>query len=426
MQIPRRFRTHTADQGMDILSEFFVPRIQMVIDLEGPLDPDRLSDALRLSLDAEPVLGCRFVPRWIWPYWERLEKVDPAHLLKTDQTPEEFLGADFDEKQHPQIQGLLTKDNRLVLKVNHQVADAGGTKEVGYLVARIYRKLGENPSFRPEPNLGSRSLKQVYRRFIPRRFFGLLGRVFRELWGNIRPLKSMNLLGSPDRAGAPVHVFKHFSKERLDAARSRVAEIGPTLNDMMVTASLRAIAQHTKWNNKGALRLTGTVDLRRYLPERKGAAICNLSSFYFVNLGQDLGADFIETLSRVKTQIDRLKNDYFGLAFIFGGYLLFHPYYPFSLTKRMMRWCFRYLLRKGNFPPAMTNMGEISDHLLDFGSPQVAHAMLAVPAGQPPVLAPGVTGFRNSLTMSAGFYESAYPRTDMETLLNRIDSELPG
>jgi NRPS condensation-like uncharacterized protein len=425
MKIPRRFRTYTADQGMDILSDFFVPRIQLLTDLEGPLDPDRLSDALRLSLDAEPVLGCRWVPRWIWPYWERLEKVDPNHLLKTDQTVEEFLGADFDEKQHPQIQALLTKDNRLVLKVNHQVADAGGTKEVGYLVAKMYRELGKDPSYRPEPNLGSRSLKQVYRRFIPRRFFGLLGRVFRELWGNIRPLKSINWLSTPDRTGAPIHIFKHFSKERLDTARSQVAEIGPTLNDLMVTASLRAIAKHTNWNKNGVLRMTGTVDLRRYLPKRKGAAICNLSSFYFVNLGHDLGANFIETLSRVKQQIDRLKTDYFGLSFIFGGYLMFHPY-PFALTRRMMRWFFRYLLRKGNFPPAVTNMGEIDDALLDFGSPRVASAFLAVPAGQPPVLAPGLTGFRNSLTMSAGFYESAYPRPDMETLLNLIDNELPG
>lgn len=425
MKIPHRFRTHTADQGMDILSEFFVPRIQLLIDLEGPLDPDRLSDALRLSLDAEPVLGCRFVPRWICPYWERLDKVDPTHLLKTDQTVDEFLGADFDEKQHPQVQALLTKDNRLVLKVNHQVADAGGTKEVGYLVARMYRELERNPSYCPEPNLGSRSLKQVYRRFIPRRFFGLLGRVFRELWGNIRPLKSMNWLSAPDRTGAPVYVFKHLSKERLYAARSQVAEIGPTLNDLIVTASLRAIARHTNWDNNGVLRLTGTVDLRRYLPERKGQAICNLSSFYFVNLGHDLGANFTETLSRVKQQIDRLKTDYFGLGFIFGGYLGFLPY-PFFLTRRLMRRFFRYLLHKRNFPPAMTNMGIIDDNLLNFGSPRVASAVLAVPVSQPPILAPGFTGFRNSLTISAGFHESAYPRPNMETFLNLIDSELPG
>lgn len=425
MQIPRRFRTHTTDQGMDILSEFFVPRIQLLADLEGPLDPDRLCDALRLTLDAEPILGCRFVPRWICPYWERLEKVDPSHLLKTDQTVEEFLAADFDEKQHPQFQALFSRDNRLILKVNHQIADAGGTKEIGYLVARIYRKLKDDPAYQPTPNLGSRSLKQVYRRFVPRRFFGLLGRVLRELWGNLRPYKSMTWLSSSDRTGAPVYVFKHLPKERLDSARSQVVDLGPTLNDLMVTASLRAIARHVNWSNDGVLRFTGTVDLRRYLPGKKGAAICNLSSFYFLNLGHDLGSTFTETLSRVKHKIDRLKADYFGLGFIFGGYLAFLPY-PFTVTRSLMRSFFRSLIRRGNFPPTMTNMGEIDDEKLNFGSPRVSSATLAVPVSNPPILAPGFAGFRNSLTISAGFYESAYPRPDMQALLNRIDSELPG
>jgi len=424
MQIPRRFRTHTSDQGMDILSKFFVPRIHLLMDLEGPLDPDRLFNALRLSLDAEPILGCRFVPRWIRPYWERLEKVDPAHLLKTDQTVEEFLGADFDEKRHPQIQALLTPDNRLALKVNHQAADAGGTKEVGYLVSRIYRKLKDDPAYRPTPNLGSRSLKQVYRRFIPRRFFGLLGRVFRELWGNLRPFTSMPWPSGLLKQGTPVYVFWHIEKKRLDSARSQVAELSPTLNDLMVTAFLRALASHTGWNNNGALRLTGTVDLRRYLPERRGAAICNLSSFFFLNLENDLGARFTDTLARVKKQIDRLKTDFFGLGFIFGGYLNSLPY-PFFLSRLVVRKFFSRLQRKGNFPPAMTNMGIIDDRLLDFGSPRVSRAMLTTPVNQPPTMACGLTGFRDSLTMSMGIYESALPRAKIEDLFNLIDNELP-
>jgi NRPS condensation-like uncharacterized protein len=425
MQIPHRFPARTADQGIDILSEFFVPRIQLLIDFDGPLDPDRLSEALRLSLDAEPVMGCRFVPRWIRPYWERLEKVDPAQLLKTGQTPEEFLGADFDETQHPQLQALLTRDNRLLLKVNHQVADAGGVKELGYLVARIYRKLKDDPSYRPTPNLGSRSLKQVYRRFVPRRFFGLLGRVFRELWGNMRPLKNMTWPSGLLKHGTPVYVFKHIAKERLDSARARFREHGPTLNDLMVTAFLRALASHTGWNNNVALRLTGTVDLRRYLPERRGAAICNLSSFYFLNLGHDLGAGFTDTLALVKKQIDRLKTDFFGLGFVFGGYLSSLPY-PFCLSKLLLRKLFSRLQRKGNFPPALTNMGVIDDRLLDFGSPRVARAMLTTPVNRPPTMSCGLTGFRDSLSFSIGIYESAVPRAEIKDFFNLIDHELPG
>ena len=427
MQIPRRFRTRNTDQGMDILDTFFVPRIQLLVDFEGPLDPDRLADALRLCLDAEPVLGCRFVPRWIKPYWERLSGSDlhPADLLQTGPDVDAFLAGDFQREAGPQLRALLTPDNRLVLKVNHQVADAGGVKDLGYLLSRIYRKLNDDPGYRPTLNLGSRSLRQVYRRFIPRRLFRLLGNVFRELWHNIRPYKSMPWQPGSEKTGAPVFLLKHFSRQRLDALHSRVAEYNPTLNDLMVTAMLRALVRQTNWDKNGVLRLAGTVDLRRYLPDRRAQAVCNLSSFYFVNLGYELGDRFVDTLSLVKQHIDRLKSDLFGLSFIFGGWLTALPY-PFALSKKLLRWFFNRLCRTGNMPPAMTNMGVINDELLDFGSPRISSAMLVVPASKPPMLAPGLTGFRDSLTMSMGFYESAVPQTKMEEFLDLLDTELPG
>ncbi len=418
------------DQGMDVLSTFFVPRIHLLVDFEGCLDRDRLAAALRLCLDAEPVLGCRFVPRWIRPYWARLPKdqLDSSQLLQSGQDVDSFLAGDFDEKRGPQLRALLApgeKGDRLVLKVNHQAADAGGVKELGYLLARLYRKQKDDPGYRPTPNLGSRSLFQVYRRFLPWRFFGLLGRSIRELWGNLRPYKSMPWPSGVQKAGTPVYVFKHFSKQRLEAARSLASEYNATQNDLMVTAMLRALVEHTGWSPETALRLAGTVDLRRYLPDRRGRAICNLSSFYFVNLGYELGTSFKETLARVKKQIDKLKADYFGLSFIFGSYLNSLPY-PFALARILLRKFFHRIQLSGNMPPGMTNMGTIDDRLLDFGNPRVSTAMLATPASNPPMLVSGLTGFRDSLSFSIGFYESAVVRAKMEELFETVERELPG
>jgi NRPS condensation-like uncharacterized protein len=430
MKIPPRFRAHIIDQGMDILSVFFVPRIHMLIDFEGELDRDRLAKALRLCLDAEPVMGCRFVPRWIRPYWERLSKgdLDSGQLLQTGQDTDAFLSGDFDEKQGPQLRALLApgeRGERLVLKVNHQVADAGGVKELGYLLAGFYRKLRDDPGFRPEPNLGSRSLRQVYRRFLPRHFFGLLGRSIREQWGNLKPYKSMNLPAGTNASGVPVYVFKHFSKKRLEAQGSLLAEHNTTLNDIMVTAMLRALVAHSNWDAKSALRLTGTVDLRRYLPGRRGQAVCNLSSFFFVNLGYQLGSSFDETLLMVKKQIDKLKADHFGLGFIFGSYLN-TLLYPYALARILMRKIFLRLQRSGNMSMGMTNMGSIDDHLLDFGAPRVSSAMLITPANQPPMLVSGFSGFRDSLSFSLGIHESSLARARVEELFETVDRELPG
>ncbi|HEX3028238.1 MAG TPA: alcohol acetyltransferase, partial [Clostridia bacterium] len=43
---------------------------QAVMKLDGRLDFNKLSEAVRLSFDVEPVFGCRFIES-IRPYWKR-------------------------------------------------------------------------------------------------------------------------------------------------------------------------------------------------------------------------------------------------------------------------------------------------------------------------------------------------------------------
>ncbi|WP_160328949.1 hypothetical protein [Syntrophomonas wolfei] len=46
-------------------------QIQAVITFDQHLDTEVLKAAVMLSLDAEPVLGCRFVEDEKRPYWQR-------------------------------------------------------------------------------------------------------------------------------------------------------------------------------------------------------------------------------------------------------------------------------------------------------------------------------------------------------------------
>ncbi len=82
--IPQRIEAQTFDWAVYTLAILFQPDIQLVTDLDGPADPERLGRALRLLLDAEPVLGCRFVPAPHKPYWARLKdwELDEAELLE--------------------------------------------------------------------------------------------------------------------------------------------------------------------------------------------------------------------------------------------------------------------------------------------------------------------------------------------------------
>jgi NRPS condensation-like uncharacterized protein len=429
--IPDRLPAQTSEKAIHGMAPLFLPQIHLFLEFDGPLDPGRLARAFRLCLDAEPVLGCRFVPRGFYPFWERLpaERLDREPLLRQDPEPaaqDRFLTEDLDPKQGPQLRALLTRGergDRLILKASHTAVDAGGTKEIGYLLAVRYRRLQTNPGFEPDPNLGSRSLRQVYRQYIPFQFTGIMRRFFRDIRKQLKPFQSLNYPSGTEKTGHPVFLFRRFDQRRFKALQAIAGRSNATLNDLMVAALLRALARQLDWNGKDALRLIGTADLRRYLPGQRAAGLCNLSSFYFCNFGQNLGENLDDTVNIVKEQLDPLKNDYIGLGFILGTWLTVLPY-PFVVTNAVLPRIFSNLSRSKNMPPAMTNMGKIDDESLDFGEPKTVAAELATPPNLPPMMVTGLSGFKDTLTLSTSFYESAIPREKFEDLFDLVEDEL--
>ena len=57
--------------------------VNTVVQFPGRLDAQRLRRATRLSVDAEPILGCRFVDSWYHPYWQRRNDLDSTPGLFT-------------------------------------------------------------------------------------------------------------------------------------------------------------------------------------------------------------------------------------------------------------------------------------------------------------------------------------------------------
>ncbi|MDY6953423.1 MAG: hypothetical protein SWE60_18080 [Thermodesulfobacteriota bacterium] len=425
------------DNANYALSRIYVPQIHLFMEFDGPLDTSRLEHALHLTMVAEPVLGCRFVPHWNTPYWAGITgKTSTAPPLAGEKAPDDQTGQDCLDRflrepvqalQGPQLKALLLRGNerdRLIVKVNHQVVDAAGAKDLGYLLASLYRKLEACPGHVPRANGGSRSLRQVYSRFAKSRLLRILYCFFMELAHNMIPYRSMTYPSGMEGVGDYTFAFKRFSKGRVTALKAYGKKMGATINDLMATALLRAYARQCQWKAKGALRMVGTVDLRRYVPNHQAEALCNLSSFYFLNLGRRLGNGFDDTLRRVKNRMDMLKAKDLGLSFALGNYLLLFPY-PFVMKAFISSKTFSMLAKTGNTPPSMTNLGTIDDKALDFGSPGVTAAEIWVPPCYPPLLVPGLSGFRNTLTLSVGYFESAIPKETLEALFDMVDQELP-
>jgi NRPS condensation-like uncharacterized protein len=436
--IPSTLPTRTEDIALHTMAKLSVPQIHMAMDFDGEVDHGRLQRALRLLMDAEPVLGCRFAPRLVSPRWERLTdpELDTCVTLPTTEGSAEelaareatFLGEDLPAHEGPRLRALLLRGrppgDRLLLAVHHQAADAGGVKELAYRLSDLYRALGDDPDHRPVPRLGSRSLRQVYRPLLPAALPGLLHRMGRDLIDAMLPLKHLQLpMGRDmgrDMVGAPRFERLQLSAERIARLRETTPEA--TINDLMCAAVFRALARVSEWNRRGALRIWGTVDLRRYLPGRRADGLCNLSGFMYLNLGRELGHSYTDTVIRVKETTDRIKGLWPGLGYPIGSWLSFAPM-PLGLidaSADLVRMCLLPWM-----PPVLTNMGAIDDELLDFGDVSLHAAHLIVPTSHPPGLIMGLSGYRGSITFSAGHFPSALPSETLAALFQAIDDELP-
>lgn len=433
-QLPARLPARTEDLVLHMMAVLSVPQIHGVLDFEGPLDGDRLRRALRLLLDAEPVLGCRFVPRFVFPYWQRLapEELEQATLLREIEADAEareaatadFLGEAMAAEAGPRIAALWLRGgpgDRLALKVHHQAADAGGVKELLYRLAGIYRALADNPDHAPIPRLGTRSLWQIYGPLLPGALLGLLHCMVRDLSDAMFPIKHLQLPMGDRMEGPPRFELLHLPAARIAAIRRSAPEA--TVNDLICAGVLRSLVRVAGWNGRDTLRMWGTVDLRRYLPDGCADGLCNLSGFMYQNLGTELGDDYANTLARVKAVTDRIKTLWPGLGYPVGT-VLNQGLVPTAVVARVSALLRGHLLSW--MPPVLTNMGAIDDSAMDFGAPGLTDVRLVVPASHPPGLIMGLSGFRGAITVSAGHFPSALPTATLQALLAAIDEELPG
>jgi NRPS condensation-like uncharacterized protein len=404
------------------------PVIHMELVFRGKPDEARLARAFDLLLDAEPVLGCRFVVKWGRPCWQRLP-VESRSCFTTVRSAEEYeacRSASLDAREGPQVRVFLLKDkagHRLLVKVSHVASDAGGVKEIVASASRIYRSLKENEDFAPEPNdRGSRSILQVMRRVPWNAYPGIVLRHVRRAYGNFFPSGTHTI---------PVEKTGHgrivYSTRTIDAARAAgladyARRRGATLNDMVVTAFFRTLAG-SGWDGRKALRLATTVDLRRYLPGNRGAGICNLSAIEIISPGNDGVRDFESTLARVSSITGDLKARWIGL----GDYASLVPtagLLPFRWMDAFMGGLVLTGAMKQNLVVAFTNMGPIEPGDVTFDR-RPEQAMLLVPPSNPGRFITGLSGYAGTLSLSAGVVPSTMRDIAPGQFFDRLLDQLP-
>ncbi len=428
MKISNRLPAQLFDRVSTYLDFVADMMIQLELEFAKQLDAARLEKAIALTLDAEPILSCRYVPHWRKGYWERLNIREKEIFQVTRERAEyeSFRCESVDYKNGPLLKACLLQTSagdRLLLKVDHHVTDAGGVKEIAAIISGIYFRLADNPNYQPEPNLkGSRGAWQVLRE-IP--WYAYLGANFRFARDNLKFLFPLRTHSLPIKNGprAPLMFVHRFLPVDHVAYLSEYGrKRNATLNDIMIAAFVRALAAAGNWDRRSQLKLMTTIDLRRYLPSGRGEAVANLSQMNGCNIGTDPGHNFESTLARITFITRRQKAGWFGLDPLIYSYLTCLPLVPDYFGKKSYQRMVQMGRKMRINPPALTNMGPIDPESVTFDT-QPLNARLWPPPFYPPISGAGLSGYAGTLTLTTGVYPTQ--KDIVEIFFDQLIAELP-
>jgi NRPS condensation-like uncharacterized protein len=165
-----------------------------------------------------------------------------------------------------------------------------------------------------------------------------------------------------------------------------------------------------------------TVDLRRYLPEKKADAICNLSGVVNHRIAKKVGEKNISTLKRVWLVMKEIKNNKPGLHSAASMEMMAGMEYEKAAAFIKNAW--EDSVKSGKSTINLSNMGIIADYPLKFGSTIAKDAYLVTPAFKSPSFMLGVSSYNDVLTFTAGYCEPEIVKDDVETFFSNLQKEL--
>jgi NRPS condensation-like uncharacterized protein len=429
--IPDRFSARMIDCFIDYLSPLCELMIQLEMKFDKRLDVERLSKAVDLILDAEPVLGCRYVDSSYKPFFERLDtnKRSAFFPVNGESEYEAFKSRPIDHKNGPQVNVCLWRSSEgdcLLLKVSHLASDARGVKDISAILSRIYHHLSNDRDYRPLPNIkASRSIRQLMRHVPLRAYPHIYMNSLRSALRTYSP-GTAHTLSIPDGPREPlVYVNLFIPSSRVSALAQYGRSRDATLNDIIMSASLRALADTEHRNSSSYLSFSTTIDLRRYAPPGNADAAANLSAALvrWPDIGTEPGQTFAETLERVAKITRYGKAHWIGLEILIDPFSLLSMVIAHKWQRKQYNRFAKLGLKKHGVTHSFTNLGPIDTESVTFGiQPSIARVL--PPPSYPllPFLF-SLSGYNGTLTLSAGAYPTQ--KEAIEKFFDAILKELP-
>jgi NRPS condensation-like uncharacterized protein len=393
----------------------------LIAYFRGRVDRDRMENAVRLTLMAEPILRYRYVFDPGRPYWEEVEDADQDECFSRrprssdDQELFAFMRDPVEPSRAPQVKVCLFQSEKdaLCIKVNHIAIDGGGAIQYLFLLASLYRELGRDPRHRPRAAAAIRKGPQdVLREVGPLPALAAIPKM-------TVPAPTLGIPATGGDRSKVSYLFGQIGPERARLLRAYAKGRSVTMNDLFLTAFCLAIFSAREAPVGQSCRVVVPVNLRRYLPPGEERTICNLAAGYFPTLDRREGEDFATLLQRAHVIMEAEKNNQVELAEMLLLGLITRPGIPLI----------RMVMGRQRFQatyPTLTNLGVVDPELADFGETVLEEVREVGPVLFPPNFMIGAISFRERVTFSMSFCSSAVDPDYMERFLRAFLEELPG
>lgn len=396
--------------------------IHAVIDLRREFSRDALEHAVEATIDAFPVMGRRYEPRFWRDRWRPVEGPvsESVHVVDEPGDLEAQTGAwarrpiDSLRERPLRLVSLRRREgSRLILSVTHLAVDGAGAAAVGHVLgAHLY---GVAPSAPVDARRSVRSalegLRWVHLPVLAR---DMLAAALLPLRTRAAAKRERPFPASASRDASWRHLV--ISAADVERIKERCRPRGASVNDALIAALACAAAGRS--GARGPLAVMYTMDLRRYAGAPRLTA-ANTSAILTAIVPRSAVGNLATAAGAVATVTARQRRGLAGPAFILGPLALTLGA-PHAFARTFTRWLHPLVvdlpLRRGL---VFTNVGRIDGGLAAFGDDIEAVRVIGPNIDGVSVPAVVAFGFRGELHLEL----FAPPGLAVEAL-DELESEL--
>jgi NRPS condensation-like uncharacterized protein len=414
-----RYRAEAFDIWQYLCQTMHDPLVRGRIDLAGHLDVRALREAVALSQETIPLIGCSFDgtrcrPRWV----ERgLTAADIVRLVPAGEDAErrilKCLSTRIDLLQGPLLQLFVVRraeGDTLCVVVSHLICDGAGFKQYLYLLSRLYTGV-QNRAPAAVPASHPRGTRPL---------FADIGaaekiRIFFSRFRTYSPGHRKNLLTFSRGTG-----LHHTYMERRTIAGDLFAQMKhfartrhATVNDILTALFARSLSRQT---GAEIISLPVTMDLRKFIPPDWPVGITNLSSNCLCRVTVRPDDALSDTLRQVSEQMRRHKGEKNILKSVMLWLLATHVL-PYPLLRRL----YKYIIVHPFI--SFTNLGILDDNMLNFGNTAIQYVYLTGSIKSEPHLQVTVSTYKGACTLGCNLYGTPDDKQRVADLLDDMCAE---